>query len=191
MTLLLHYCNGPIGCHCDCEYLRENWLIYEGSSMQMTKSSIHFNYSLGLLFIQRLCFTSIRIHIIKIRWSHDCLSFIMGIPIPGKTLYWNRTLVYYHISQVQFPYSDWSVYDVTLLILVPSQLCCPPRRPVCIHSLIVGDSPPSLIGDRVAELRDHSGYGLSQWVQALLCNAFSHWSSPYPEWSLELNSGGS
>ena len=109
----------------------------------------------------------------------------------GKTLYWNRTLVYYHISQVQFPYSDWSVYDVTLLILVPSQLCCPPRRPVCIHSLIVGDSPPSLIGDRVAELRDHSRYGLSQWEKALLCNAFSHWSSPYPEWSLELNSGGS
>ena len=31
---------------------------------------------------------------------------------------------------------------------------------------------------------DHSGYGLGQWEEALLCNAFSHWPSPYPEWSL-------
>ena len=30
--------------------------------------------------------------------------------------------------------------------------------------------------------RDHSEYGLSQWEEALLCNAFSHWPSPYPEW---------
>ena len=30
---------------------------------------------------------------------------------------------------------------------------------------------------------DHSGYGLSQWEKALLCNAFSHWLSTYPEWS--------
>ena len=32
--------------------------------------------------------------------------------------------------------------------------------------------------------RDHSGYGLSQWEEALLRNTFSHWLSPYPEWSL-------
>ena len=35
--------------------------------------------------------------------------------------------------------------------------------------------------------RDHSGCGLGQWEQALLyktSNAFSHWPSPYPEWSL-------
>ena len=31
--------------------------------------------------------------------------------------------------------------------------------------------------------RDHSGYGLSQWEAALLCNASSHWPSPYSEWS--------
>ena len=34
--------------------------------------------------------------------------------------------------------------------------------------------------------RDHSGYGLHQWEEALLCNAFSHWLSPYPEWSLAV-----
>ena len=33
---------------------------------------------------------------------------------------------------------------------------------------------------------DHSAYGLSQWEEALLCNASSHWPSPYPEWSLIL-----
>ena len=30
--------------------------------------------------------------------------------------------------------------------------------------------------------RDHSGYGLRWWERALLCNAFSHWLSSYPEW---------
>ena len=33
-------------------------------------------------------------------------------------------------------------------------------------------------------IRDNSWYGLSQWEEALLCNAFSHWLSPYPEWDL-------
>ena len=33
-------------------------------------------------------------------------------------------------------------------------------------------------------LRVHSGYGLCQWEKALHCNAFSHWLSPYPKWSL-------
>ena len=33
-------------------------------------------------------------------------------------------------------------------------------------------------------LRNHSSYELSQWEEALICNAFSHWSSSYPEWSL-------
>ena len=32
--------------------------------------------------------------------------------------------------------------------------------------------------------RDHSGYGLSQWEEALQCKASSHWPSPWPEWSL-------
>ena len=34
------------------------------------------------------------------------------------------------------------------------------------------------------DCRDHSGHGLGQWEEALLCNACSHWPSPYPEWSL-------
>ena len=33
-------------------------------------------------------------------------------------------------------------------------------------------------------IRDHSGYGLSQWETTLPCNVFSHWLSPYLEWSL-------
>ena len=32
--------------------------------------------------------------------------------------------------------------------------------------------------------RNHSGYGLGQWEEALYSNAVSHWPSPYPEWSL-------
>ena len=31
---------------------------------------------------------------------------------------------------------------------------------------------------------DHSGYGLGQWEEALLCNTSSLWLSPYPEWLL-------
>ena len=38
--------------------------------------------------------------------------------------------------------------------------------------------------DANSTLRDHSGYGLGQWEEALHSNAFSHWLSPYPEWSL-------
>ena len=30
-------------------------------------------------------------------------------------------------------------------------------------------------------IQDHAGYGLSQREEVLLCNAFSHWPSPYPE----------
>ena len=30
------------------------------------------------------------------------------------------------------------------------------------------------------------GYGFGQWEEPLLCNAFSHWPRPYPEWSLKL-----
>ena len=36
-------------------------------------------------------------------------------------------------------------------------------------------------------IRGHLGYGLSQWEQALLCNTFSHWLSPYPEWSFHIS----
>ena len=32
--------------------------------------------------------------------------------------------------------------------------------------------------------RDHSGYGLGQWEEALHSNASSHWTTPYQEWSL-------
>ena len=31
------------------------------------------------------------------------------------------------------------------------------------------------------QCRDHSGNGLSQWKEALLCNVFFNWPSPYPE----------
>ena len=36
----------------------------------------------------------------------------------------------------------------------------------------------------ISHIRDHSRYGLSRWEKALLGNAFSHWLSPYLEWSL-------
>ena len=32
--------------------------------------------------------------------------------------------------------------------------------------------------------RDHSGYGISQREEVLLCNTSSHWPNPYPEWFL-------
>ena len=36
---------------------------------------------------------------------------------------------------------------------------------------------------------EHSGYGFSQWEVALVCDAFSHWPSPCPEWSPKLSQG--
>ena len=47
-------------------------------------------------------------------------------------------------------------------------------RPLCAEQELSFEEP----------FRDHSGYGLSQWEEALLSNAFSHWPSTYPEWSL-------
>ena len=35
-------------------------------------------------------------------------------------------------------------------------------------------------------MRDHSGHGLGQWENVFHDNAFSHWRSPCPEWSLML-----
>ena len=35
------------------------------------------------------------------------------------------------------------------------------------------------------DMRDHSGYGFSQWKTTLHCS-ISHWLGPYPEWSLWL-----
>ena len=32
-------------------------------------------------------------------------------------------------------------------------------------------------------VRHHSGYGLSQWEEVLLCNTSSHWLNSYPKWS--------
>ena len=37
--------------------------------------------------------------------------------------------------------------------------------------------------------RDHSKHDLGKWEKALLCNAFSYWPSPYPEWSLTCKTG--
>ena len=36
------------------------------------------------------------------------------------------------------------------------------------------------------DIRGHSGLRLNPWEEALLCNAYSHWLSPYPEWSLVI-----
>ena len=35
-------------------------------------------------------------------------------------------------------------------------------------------------------IRNHSGYGLSQWERTLQCNVVSHWMSPYTEWHLSI-----
>ena len=45
----------------------------------------HLN--LETVSVYRCCLTSIRIHIIRIKWSHNCLIFIIRIPIPRKTTF--------------------------------------------------------------------------------------------------------
>ena len=41
----------------------------------------------GAFQYKNAVFTNIGSHIIKIRQFHDCLNFIMGITIPGKTVF--------------------------------------------------------------------------------------------------------
>ena len=42
----------------------------------------------------------------------------------------------------------------------------------------------------VVDCRDHSGYGFSQWAEALLCNSFCHWMNHTQNdpWILSLRS---
>ena len=50
-----------------------------------------------------------------------------------------------------------------------------------ISKLLVFNSYTSTF---VQIVREHPGYGLSQWETTLQCNVVSHWLSSYPEWSL-------
>ena len=36
-------------------------------------------------------------------------------------------------------------------------------------------------------IKDHSGYELSQWAKTIWCIIVSHWLCPYPEWSLNMH----
>ena len=70
------------------------------------------------------------------------------------------------------------------------------HRGICIHNAIpritnTMQDPHWMYGSNkwvqnqtLPTERDHSGYGISQWEEALWCNASFHWLSPYPKWSL-------
>ena len=57
------------------------------------------------------------------------------------------------------------------------------RRPFCL-GLLVLTMHGGVAMFVILQSRDHSGHGLSQWEETLLCSAFSDWPSSYPEWSL-------
>ena len=52
----------------------------------------------------------------------------------------------------------------------------------CTHHWCSNSHEQSYI--MLMKYRNHSGYGLSQREEVSLCNTFSHWLIPYPEWSL-------
>ena len=70
------------------------------------------------------------------------------------------------------------------------------HRGICIHNAIpritnTMQDPHWMYGSNkwvqnqtLPTERDHSGYGISRWEEALRCNASFHWLSPYPKWSL-------
>ena len=90
------------------------------------------------------------------------------------------------------------LFLLTRWIVLRSSCCrCVPRKVQGArrhtHRLTCGSSSPptirnseSIPHDTVSpsHSRVQSGYGLSQWEKALHSNAFSHWPSPYPEWSM-------
>ena len=59
-------------------------------------------------------------------------------------------------------------------------------RGTCIVAIPYRFTPNIHVPIISTNIKDHTGYGLSQWV-VLLCNIFSHWPNPYPEWSLNIN----
>ena len=65
------------------------------------------------------------------------------------------------------------------VVVFPLGRWCPPQE--------TSQPPPP---PKCYTSRDHSWYGLSQWEEALLCNASlllcnasTHWPSPYPKWA--------
>ena len=65
--------------------------------------------------------TSVEIHIIKIRWSQDCLFFIMEITIPGKIVFILRQGPGYHvINESSFIIEIW---HFSHFILHPTTHC--------------------------------------------------------------------
>ena len=67
-------------------------------------------------------------------------------------------------------------YDVTVmsLVTVDSHIC-----PFSSRLL------PAL-GTTGNRIREHSGYGFSQWETTLHCNVVYHWLNPYTEWFLGM-----
>ena len=100
----------------------------------------------------------------KIHFTLRCYLTIIGNPI---SINW-RWLSYFH--------SGISYTDKTSLYWIKALVCIALQYLQCCMQYFV------ILGHVIS--RHHSGYGLSLWKEAILCNAFSHWRMPYPEWFL-------
>ena len=58
--------------------------VASGAKIVLSSESVLDSWRLGAVSIKRCCLTSIGIPMLKIRLSHDCVIFNMGIPTPGK-----------------------------------------------------------------------------------------------------------
>ena len=111
-----------------CEYFGVNWPQYSGTALCILLESILMGYCkkditplLTHWSYVKNHFTSIRIPMLKIRQSCDCLIFNMGIPIPGKDSLYIETGPCFFSAGAAFPVPAEVTGNVEL-----AQLCQKP-----------------------------------------------------------------
>ena len=87
---------------------------------------------------------------------------------------WASTTIYFTTTKAGFNQNKWDIFIFKFhVILNQTEYLNKPQLTVSPSEVF----PRSL---------HHSGYGLVQWEEPLQCNAFSHWLSPHPLWTLVL-----
>ena len=99
---------------------------------------------------------------------------------PGCGVWAGRLWRLGRTTVVQFS-PDWGLAHMSLIVCVLMIQICGKYVSVCGFGLRA-HGVFCILGSGV--LRDHFGYGLSQWEMMLHGNVISHWLSPCPEWSL-------
>ena len=89
----------------------------------------------------------------------------------------------------------YACFTESMTVRQNSKLMCLSYRECDNETELKGSASTSLMKSIIGQtgskkrwgnVRDYSVYGLSQWETSLHCNIFSHWLTPFTEWSLNV-----